>query len=55
MAGTYRITAIAVDDQTGSVDTGDGFGGLINVGGTGTSDPQYVSITDRGSRPSTIF
>ena len=48
--GTYRITAIAVDDQVG--DLNQVFGDFGRVGGTGTSDPQYISISDRsGSRP----
>ena len=50
VAGTYRITAIAVDDQVG--DLNNDFGYIDRVGGTGTSDPQYVTITNRsGSRP----
>ena len=50
VAGTYRITAIAVDDQVGDVNND--FGDIGRVGGTGTSDPQYVTITNRsGSRP----
>ena len=47
---TYRITAVAVDDQVGDVNNE--FGDIGRVGGTGTSDPQYVSISARsGSRP----
>jgi len=54
VAGTYRITAIAVDDQVGDVNLD--FGNIGNVGGTGTSDPQYITITDRsGSRPPDIY
>ena len=54
VAGTYRITAIAVDDQVGDVNQD--FGDIGRVGGTGTSDPQYVTITDRsGSRPPDVF
>ena len=54
VAGTFRITAVAVDDQVGDINQD--FGDVGRVGGTGTSDPQYVNITERsGSRPPDVF
>ena len=47
--GTYRITAIAVDDQVG--DLNQVFGDFGRVGGTGTSDPstfQSLIVVGRG-------
>ena len=54
VAKTYRITAIAVDDQVGDVNME--FGDIGRVGGTGTSDPQYITVSDRsGSRPPDVY
>ena len=54
IAKTYRVTAIAVDDELGDVNME--FGDIGRVGGTGTSDPQYITISDRsGSRPPDVY
>ena len=54
VSGTYRITAVAVDDQVG--DLNNEFGDIGRVGGTATSDPQYITISERsGSRPPDVY